>query len=155
MGQEIERKYLINHKKWQEVKQPNGEFYRQGYLLIEPEKTIRIRLAGAIASLTIKGASIGAARAEYEYNISFQEATELLEKFSVSEITKTRYKIIHSDKTWEVDEFSGRNQGLIIAEIEINNELEAFDMPDWIEKEVTSDEKYYNSNLALKPFTTW
>ena len=155
MGQEIERKYLINHKKWQEVKQPNGEFYRQGYLLIEPEKTIRIRLAGAIASLTIKGASIGATRAEYEYNISFQDATELLEKFSAPQITKTRYKISHRNKIWAIDEFSGRNQGLIIAEIEINNELEDFDIPDWIEKEVTSDEKYYNSNLALKPFTTW
>ena len=155
MGKEIERKYLINHKKWQEAKKPIGEFYRQGYLLIAPEKTIRVRLAGTNACLTIKGASVGATRDEYEYKIPFEDATELLEKFSVTEITKTRYKIIYNDKTWEVDEFSGSNQGLIIAEIEIKNELENFDIPEWIDKEVTLDEKYYNSNLALKPFTTW
>jgi adenylate cyclase len=141
MGQEIERKYLIDHTKWQEIKKPAGEFYRQGYLLTDPDKTIRVRLTQTSGFLTIKGLSIGASRSEYEYEIPIQEAAELLDKFSVSELSKTRYKIDHHHKIWEVDVFTSDNAGLIVAEIELTNEDKQFDLPEWIDKEVTTEEK--------------
>lgn len=155
MGKEIERKYLVDHKEWQKMQKPKGEFYRQGYLLTDPCKTIRVRQTKDKGFLTIKGISVGATRPEYEYEIPFEDAKELLDKFSISELTKTRYKIIFENKVWEVDEFSGDNMGLIVAEIELTTEDENFLIPAWIDKEVTGQEKYYNSNLSLEPYKNW
>jgi adenylate cyclase len=155
MGQEIERKYLVDHIKWQQIDKPSGQLYRQGYLLTDPNKTIRVRQTTDKGFLTIKGLSIGAIRPEYEYEIPFDEAKELLDNFSISELSKIRYKIIFDNKVWEVDEFMGDNIGLIIAEIELTSEAESFNMPTWVDKEVTGQEKYYNSNLSIDPYKNW
>ncbi len=155
MGIEIERKFLVNHVRWEELEKPLGEFYRQGYLLTDPQKTIRIRQTSDKGFLTIKGISVGAARAEYEYEIPCDEAKELLDQFSVAELSKVRYKIPIGNHIWEVDVFSGKNLGLIVAEIELKSEDETFDLPDWIDWEVTGEEKYYNSNLVLEPYNDW
>ena len=155
MGKEIERKYLIDPDKWQQVSKPNGQLYRQGYLSTDPNKTIRVRLAETTGYLTIKGATINATRSEYEFEIPVSEAKELLDNFSVSELSKTRYKIDHNGKIWEIDVFLGDNEGLIVAEIELISDDEYFDIPDWIAKEVTGEEKNYNSNLTLNPYKNW
>ena len=155
MGQEIERKFLVNLSKWQQLVKPKGNHLRQGYLLTDPNKTIRVRQTSDKGFLTIKGLSVGATRPEYEYEIPINETIELLDNFSVSELSKIRYIILFGDKIWEVDEFLGDNLGLIVAEIELESEDETFEIPDWIDKEVTDQEKYYNSNLTLDPFKNW
>jgi adenylate cyclase len=155
MGLEIERKFLVSKEKWNSLYKPQGQFLRQGYLLAEPNKTIRVRLSDKAAYLTIKGVSIGASRPEFEYEIPKDEAKELLDKFSISDITKIRYEIEFKNKLWEVDEFLDKNLGLLVAEIELSDEDEHFDIPDWIDIEVTGEEKYYNSNLATSPFKNW
>lgn len=155
MGKEIERKYLIELTKWHQVSKPKGELYRQGYLLTDPDKTIRVRLTETTGYLTIKGATLNTTRSEYEYEIPAREAKELLDSFSVSELSKTRYRIDHGGKVWEVDEFFGENEGLIVAEIELTTEDEIFDIPGWIGKEVTGDVKYYNSSLTINPYKNW
>ena len=155
MGIEIERKFLVNHEQWEQLVKPVGEFYRQGYLLTDPQKTIRVRQTSDKGFLTIKGISVGATRAEYEYEIPIEEAKELLDQFAVAELSKVRYKIAIENHIWEVDVFSGKNQGLIVAEIELESENEKFVLPTWIDREVTGEEKYYNSNLVTKPYSDW
>jgi CYTH domain-containing protein len=155
MGKEIERKYLVDITKWQQIDKPIGQRYRQGYLLTDPNKTIRVRQTTDRGFLTIKGLSIGATRPEYEYEIPFDEAKELLDNFSTSELSKIRYKILFDNKVWEVDEFSGDNFGLIVAEIELTSEDENYSIPAWVDKEVTGQEKYYNSNLTIDPYKNW
>lgn len=155
MGQEIERKYLVKHNRWQQIDKPAGTLLRQGYLLIEPDKTIRIRQTTAKGFLTIKGRSIGATRSEYEYEIPLNEAIELLNNFSISELSKTRYRILCDNKIWEVDEFLGDNFGLIVAENELTSEDETFNVPGWIANEITGEEKYCNSSLTTNPYKNW
>lgn len=155
MGLEIERKFLVNHVKWTATEKPNAEFYRQGYLLTDPSKTIRVRATDTKGFMTIKGKSEGATRAEFEYEIPKEEAIQLLDIFAVSDLTKYRYKVIFAEKLWEVDVFLGENEGLIVAEIELSSEDEAFELPDWTAEEVTGEKKYYNSNLSTLPFKKW
>ena len=155
MGIEIERKFLVNYDQWKQLVKPVGEFYRQGYLLTDPQKTIRVRQTSDKGFLTIKGISVGATRAEFEYEIPFEEAKELLDQFAVAELSKIRFKIAIENHIWEVDVFSGNNQGLIVAEIELKSENEKFVLPTWIDREVTGEEKYYNSNLVTKPYSDW
>lgn len=155
MAKEIERKYLIDVEKWQKLEKPAGQHYRQGYLVTDPQKTIRVRLTDTKGFLTIKGITVGAARSEYEYEIPVAEAKELLDNFSVSELSKIRYNINFKNKLWEVDEFLGDNAGLFVAEIELQSENEAFETPQWLGKEVTEDARYYNANLTLNPFRNW
>lgn len=155
MPLEIERKYLVNKEIWQETQKPKGMFFRQGYLLTDPNKTIRVRVTDTKSYLTIKGLSIGATRPEFEYEIPKDEAEQLLDMFAISDLTKIRYKVLFNNKLWEVDEFLGNNMGLIVAEIELENEDEAFDLPNWVEKEVTGENEYYNSNLSLFPYKNW
>ena len=155
MPKETERKFLVDDKKWLALEKPPGSLYRQGYLLTDPNKTIRIRVTPGSGFITIKGLTVGATRLEYEYNIPENEATELLDNFSVAELSKVRYKIYVAGKIWEVDEFLKDNEGLIIAEIELQDEAEEFVLPPWILKEVTGDERYYNSNLTIRPFKHW
>lgn len=155
MPQEIERKYLVDKHEWAKVENPKGEYYRQGYILTDPQKTIRVRLTATSGYLTIKGISVGATRAEYEYEIPPHEAKELLDNFAVSELSKTRYKILHGNHLWEVDEFLGDNEGLIVAEIELESEGELFELPEWVAEEVTGGQRYYNSSLSSQPFKNW
>lgn len=155
MPLEIERKYLVNKEIWQETQKPKGMFFRQGYLLTDPNKTIRVRVTDTKSYLTIKGLSIGATRPEFEYEIPKDEAEQLLDMFAISDLTKIRYKVLFNNKLWEVDEFLGNNMGLIVAEIELESEDEAFDLPNWVEKEVTGENEYYNSNLSLFPYKNW
>ena len=155
MGIEIERKFLVKKEQWQALEKPAGEKYRQGYLLTDPQKTIRVRQTSDKGFLTIKGRSVGAKRPEYEYEIPCDEAKELLDQFAVAELSKIRYKISVDHHIWEVDEFYGKNEGLMVAEIELETENENFNIPDWIDREVTTEEKYYNSNLVIYPYKDW
>ena len=155
MPLEIERKFLVRKELWRQCDKPSGELFRQGYLLTDPTKTIRVRQTSEKGFITIKGISVGATRAEYEYEIPVSEAEELLNHFSGSELSKKRFKILFEGKLWEVDEFLGDNEGLIVAEIELQTEDEMFSKPHWIDVEVTSEEKYYNSNLTLNPYKNW
>lgn len=155
MGIEIERKFLVNKEKWAQVKKEKQSLYRQGYIVSDPGKTIRVRLTDIAAFLTIKGLGIGISRAEFEYSIPLDEAQQLLDGFCDSVVSKIRYFITHDNKLWEVDEFLGDNEGLMVAEIELDEENESFSLPDWVGREVTSEKKYSNSNLAKKPYKTW
>jgi len=152
---EIERKFLVNHELWGNMVKPQGNHYRQGYLVAEPGKTIRVRVTDRCGYITIKGASVGATRSEFEYEIPKEEAQELLDLFSVSELSKIRYNIEFEGKLWEVDVFLGENSGLLMAEIELVSEAESFELPRWIENEVTGDKRYYNSYLSKNPFSKW
>jgi adenylate cyclase len=152
MNIEIERKFLVDKDKWKQLSKPVGLPVRQGYLLTEPGKTIRVRIAGAKGYLTIKGGTAGIKRNEFEYEIPEKDAKELFESFSNAVVAKIRYKIIHHEWLWEVDEFLDDNEGLIIAEIELETEAEEFDLPEWISEEVTGDTRYYNTNLAVNPY---
>lgn len=151
MGIEIERKFLVNKEKWQRVEKGDGCNLSQGYISTEPEKTIRVRCNKEKGYITIKGLTVGARRNEFEYEIPLSDAKEIIGLFSVSMINKVRYKIMYKGKLWEVDEFEGSNQGLIMAEIELQSEDEKFDLPEWAEEEVTGDARYYNSSLSVRP----
>lgn len=155
MPLEIERKFLVHQKKWETLEKPLGNHFRQGYLLTDPKKTIRVRQTDDHGFITIKGISVGATRPEFEYEIPHYEAGELLNQFAVSELSKVRYRIPFENHIWEVDNFLCENDGLIVAEIELKSEAEKFNLPDWIAEEVTEDERYYNSNLTLNPFKNW
>jgi CYTH domain-containing protein len=155
MPLEIERKYLVNEEKWLSVAKPEGIHYSQGYILNDPQKTVRVRVTDKKCFITIKGATTGATRAEYEYAIPRKDAEELLNNFCAAKVEKMRYSLIFKNKLWEVDEFLGKNEGLIIAEIELKEEDEIFVAPSWMEKEITGDARYYNANLAQNPYQNW
>ena len=154
MPREIERKYLVTGDGWR--MQGAGIPYRQGYLSTVPERTVRVRRVRDKGFLTIKGVTAGASRAEYEYEIPASEATEMLDNLCERPlIEKIRYRIEYQGLTWEVDEFSGDNAGLIIAEVELDREDQDIPLPDWVGKEVTHDPRYYNANLIAHPFAAW
>jgi adenylate cyclase len=154
MGKEIERKFLVKGDAWRAL--AKGTTYRQGYLNSVKERTVRIRTAGDKAFLTIKGVSVGASRSEYEYEVPLGDGEEMLEALAEKPIIeKKRYKIPFGGVTWEVDEFLGENSGLIVAEVELTSEDQAFDRPAWAGDEVTGDPRYFNSNLIKKPFKRW
>ena len=154
MGQEIERKFLVDKALWYEVR-PEGTDYRQGYIVNTKGKTVRVRVAGAKGYLTIKGATQGATRAEFEYEIPVEEARQLLQFCEGPLIEKTRYKVEVEQHLWEVDEFSGENDGLIMAELELESEDQPFAKPAWVGPEVTDDPRYYNANLVKNPYSRW
>ena len=154
MGKEIERKYLIKDDSWSEG--ALGTTYRQGYLSTVKERTVRVRTIDDKGFLTIKGITIGATRREYEYEIPTEDANEMLDELCEKPIIeKTRYKIPYAGLTWEIDEFAGVNQGLIVAEVELESEEQAIDSPSWVGEEVSGDPRYFNSNLIANPYTTW
>jgi len=155
MGVEIERKFLVDHEKWAQVSKPAGTHYRQGYLLNDDHRTIRVRVTNKHGYITLKGASSGISRKEYEYKIPVADGIELLDGFAKSEIEKIRYQVEFAGNSWEVDEFLGDNAGLIMAEIELKQEIDTFDRPTWITHEVSDDERYYNSYLSTHPYKTW
>lgn len=153
MGREIERKFLVAGNGW---RSNSGVEIRQGYLNDDKERTVRVRTAGDQAWLTIKGITRGATRSEYEYAIPFEEAEMLLDELCLRPlIEKRRYRVAHDGDLWEVDEFFGDNEGLVVAEIELESEDQPFSRPDWLGEEVTGDPRYYNVNLVSHPYRDW
>lgn len=144
MGIEIERKFLVRGSAW---KTSDGVYVRQGYLNRDTERTVRVRIAGDKAFLTIKGITRNRKRSEFEYEIPVPDAEELLNLCEGPVIEKVRHTVIRTDATWEVDEFHGANTGLVIAEIELQSEDERFEKPPWLGEEVTDNPRYYNVNL--------
>ena len=154
MAIEIERKFLVKEKPFSIAKRSLK--INQGYIINEKSKVIRVREKGNDYFLTIKSNNIGISRLEYDFPISKEDAKELIFHFcKTTLIEKTRHYIEHKGHTWEVDEFHGKNNGLIVAEIELESEDEKFEIPDWVGEEVTQDDRYYNMNLAIHPFTSW
>ena len=153
---EIERKFLVKSEAFKK------DFFskrkiKQGYLSSVPERTVRVRIKGDNAFITIKGASntSGLSRFEWEKEIPVKEAEQLLLLCEEGIIDKTRYEIKSGIHIYEVDEFYGANEGLIMAEIELSSEDESFEKPDWLGMEVTNDKRYYNSYLSANPFKKW
>ena len=154
MAKEIERKFLVKPRNWSEL--GPGQKIRQGYLSTVHERTVRVRTSGDRGYITIKGKTSGISRDEYEYKIPFADATEILDHLCLHPlIEKTRYRIPFKGHTFEVDEFIGANRGLTVAEAELKSADEKLDLPDWIDRDVSDDPRYFNSNLAQKPFTSW
>jgi adenylate cyclase len=154
MGIEIERKFLVHGEGWRQQASAQTRF-SQGYLSRDPARTVRVRIAGEQAFLTIKGATTGASRAEFEYGIPLADARQLLAISDGPVVEKIRHLCPHEGMTWEVDEFLGANAGLVVAEIELQSEGQAFGRPAWLGEEVTGDARYVNANLAVHPFTRW
>jgi adenylate cyclase len=153
MGQEIERKFLVSDDSWQTG---TGASIRQGYLRNEIEGTVRVRTKGKRAFLTIKGRSEGISRLEFEYEIPVTDADQILDELCVKPlIEKIRYEVVFGGFTWEVDEFMGENAGLVVAEIELEEEAQAFPKPDWLGKEVSGDFRYQNASLVRYPYRMW
>jgi adenylate cyclase len=155
MGIEIERKFLVKSKNAPMLFERRYDI-TQGYILNSKEKVVRIRLVnGRDAIITIKGQNIGMSRPEFEYSIPFHEGDEMMKTMCSDVISKTRYICMEQQSRWEVDFFHGDNEGLIVAEIELNSEDEKINYPDWIGKEVTDKKKYYNNNLITNPYKNW
>lgn len=155
MAKEIEKKFLVKGDGWK--KGAVGVHYSQGYLNSAKERTVRIRTINDKAFLTVKGITVGCTRLEFEYEIPHADCVKMLEDLAEKPIIeKTRYKIpAGNGLTWEIDEFHGVNEGLVVAEIELPTEDTPFVKPDWLGEEVSSDPRYFNSNLVSHPYTTW
>ena len=154
MGVEIERKFLVTNDAWRALGTP--ALLRQGYLSTDPARTVRVRIENGQGVLTIKGKSSGATRGEWEYPIPEIDAAELLDTLCGTPLVeKFRTRVTIGNHVWEVDEFLGANQGLLVAEIELTAEDELFLLPDWVGMEVTGEARYYNSRLIELPFSQW
>lgn len=154
MAKEIERKFLIKRELWQPQNQ--GLEIRQGYLSLDPERTVRVRTKGAKGYLTIKGKNQGISRTELEYEIPYEEACQMLEELCLRPLVeKTRYMEQHGQQLWEIDIFAGDNEGLAVAEAELPSEDTALALPNWIDREVSGEARYYNSNLIRLPYKNW
>ena len=154
MAKEIERKFLVAHQAWLESVN-TIHVYRQGYLSYDSERTVRVRATEVTGYLTIKGITEGLTRDEFEYEIPLADALALLQLCERPAIEKKRYIVPNGAHVWEVDVFEGVNEGLVVAEIELGSEDEAFDKPNWLGNEVSGDRKYSNSALSLHPFKDW
>ena len=153
MGVEIERKFLVKNASWRDDADA-GVLCRQGYLVASPKLTVRVRLMGGNGFLTIKGVNKGIRRSEYEYPIPLEEAEELLNSCSCS-VEKRRYRIEVEQHLWVLDVFSGANEGLVLAEVELTYEQESFVRPNWLGDEVSTDVRYSNARLAQESFLSW
>ncbi|EAW35598.1 CYTH domain-containing protein [Lyngbya sp. PCC 8106] len=154
MGIEIERKFLVKDDRWRSL--GVGVLYCQGYISSEKERTVRVRLIGNQGYLTIKGPVSSRVRSEFEYMIPVEDAEEMLQILCDRPfIEKKRHKISLGDLIWEVDEFLGDNQGLILAEVELKDPNQVIEIPDWIAEEVSHDARYFNSNLVKNPYSQW
>jgi adenylate cyclase len=155
MAIEIEHKFLLASEDWREHVSHSVD-YRQGYLTSAANSSIRVRVSDDHAWLNIKSATIGTHRFEYEYEIPLSDAHELLDNLcSKPLIEKTRHFVNDNEHVWEIDEFRGANEGLIVAEIELAEIGQDFSKPSWIGKEVTDDLRFYNNNLAVHPYSEW
>lgn len=152
MAIEIERKFCVVGDGWKSVP---GVPYSQGYLSRAKERTVRVRIAGDAAFLTIKGTTRGATRSEFEYPIPLDDARALLALCDGPLIEKTRYTLAVQGTVWEVDEFKGDNAGLVVAEVELQSEDQPISRPPWLGREVTHDPRYFNANLSVQPYCRW
>ena len=154
MPNEIEHKYLVRRNVWKPS--TPGVLYRQGYLSSATERVVRVRIAGDKAYLTVKGITTGVTRLEFEYAIPIADATTMLDKLCEQPlIEKTRYREEFQGHVWEVDEFHGDNDGLLIAEVEVADESETFALPSWADAEVSNNPRYFNANLVSNPYKNW
>jgi CYTH domain-containing protein len=154
MAQEIERKFLLAGDGWREGAE--GVRFRQGYLSTHPDRNVRVRTKGEKATLTIKGRTTGISRSEYEYAIPVDDARSLLDELCVKPlIEKVRYKVEYGGMEWVIDEFEGENDGLLLAEVELESEDQAVELPPWIGEEVSDDPRYYNASLVTNPYCRW
>lgn len=154
MGREIERKFLVTGDSWRNNAQE--ESCCQGYICLGKGPTVRVRIIGGRAFLTVKGESRGIVRNEYEYSIPVPDAQEMLDHVCEKPfIEKKRYTVKYKGMIWEVDEFFGENEGLIVAEVELENEDQLFPLPGWVGKEVTGDPRFYNVSLVRNPYAKW
>lgn len=154
MSLEIERKFLVSGDAWQS--RAEGQPCVQGYIPASSACGVRVRILGNQGYLTLKGPSHGCERAEYEYPIPAGDAREILETFCVKPlIEKTRHTAVHNRHTWEIDVFHGANEGLVLAEIELDAADESFDLPPWVSEEVTGRPEYYNFSLVRHPYSAW
>ncbi len=156
MAQEIERKFLVKSDVYKSASFKNTHII-QGFLSSVPERTVRIRIKGEQGFITVKGISneSGVSRYEWEKEILLKEANELLKICEPGNIEKTRFEVAFGKHTFEVDEFYGKNEGLVVAEVELSSEDEVYEKPDWLGEEVTGELKYYNSMLVKHPFKKW
>ncbi len=153
MAAEIERKFLVEDDSW--IDGTAGVRMIQGYLSHDPERTVRVRLAGGNAWLTIKGRSEGITRAEFEYAIPPADAREMLEWCLPGVIYKTRHRVPYGGHVWEVDVFHAENAGLVVAEVELEDASISPELPPWVGAEVSADPRYFNSCLAIYPYAEW
>jgi len=154
MAKEIERKFLVQKGVWRPKSQ--GHYCRQGYLSTVKERVVRVRVVGDMGFLTIKGITEGFSRLEFEYEIPERDAHQLLDTLCEPPlIEKTRYQEEYRGLNWEIDVFEGDNEGLILAEVELKRINQQIDPPKWIGEEVSHDSKYFNSNLAVHPYSSW
>lgn len=155
MGIEIERKFTLKNDLWRKDVS-SSQRYIQGYLAGNDRTSVRVRIAGEKANINIKSATLGIYRQEYEYAIPVDDAQKMLDDLCEKPvIDKIRHLVTFENKTWEIDEFSGDNQGLIVAEIELNAEDEKFELPDWADEDVSHDKRYYNVCLVTHPYKDW
>lgn len=154
MGLEIERKFMVTGDSWRAG--ASGTFYRQGYLCLDTARTVRVRLAGSRGFLTVKGASSGCSRSEYEYPLPVADAAQMLDELCLKPlIEKERYKVVYAGMTWDIDVFSDVNAGLVLAEVELEDPQQQIELPPWAGREVTSDPRYFNAYLVQYPYATW
>lgn len=155
MAMEIERKYLVTGDRWRDQVK-HSQRMRQAYLSVDPQRCIRVRVAGQHAHINLKSSADGIHRHEYQYPIPVEDALAIMQKMCRGHlIDKTRHEIPGDGVLWEVDEFHGDNQGLIVAEVELSDAAQHFDKPDWLGREVSDDPRVYNMNLSLNPFSEW
>ena len=148
MALEIERKFLVDAEKVAALNLTGGEKIAQGYLSTNTDCTVRVRTKNNRGFLAVKTANVGIVRSEFEYEIPHADAVELLKIAAPFTLSKTRYKVEHAGKIWEVDIFEGRHAGLILAEVELESPEEKVALPDWVQEEVSGESRYYNSHLA-------
>jgi CYTH domain-containing protein len=154
MAREVERKFLVTGDGWKTA--APGVVFRQGYLSTTKERTVRVRTEGDRARLAIKGLTAGVSRLEFEYDIPLLDANRILDDLCERPlIEKTRYRLASGHHTWEIDEFHGENEGLVVAEIELASADEPFERPAWVGREVSNDPRYFNANLIRRPYRTW
>ena len=154
MPKEIERKFLLQNENWKSHF-ISRQIIKQGYLSTQKERAVRVRVVGEKGFLTIKGETVGMTRLEFEYEIPVQEANELLQLCEKPLVEKERFIILQGKLRWEVDIFEGDNEGLNLAEVELEDENQEIEIPDWVGEEVTYDSRYFNSNLVKMPFKSW
>jgi adenylate cyclase len=155
MGIEIERKFLLANDNWRDKTEKSTQFC-QGYLQGSEKSSVRIRIEGDKSNLNIKGATLGVKRQEFEYPIPMEDAKDLLSTLCDEPLVeKTRHYITAGKHVWEIDEFAGDNEGLIVAEIELDDENDTFEAQDWLGQEVSHEKRYYNSMLIKNPYKNW
>ena len=163
MGIEIERRFLMKSQAWWNTPGTRYRDIKQGYLSIQPDATVRVRLESYVEDrmpvrngyITVKGRSVGATRSEHEFPIPAKDAEELINGLCQHALEKRRWYLPHGGHTWHIDVFEGNNRGLAIAEIELASEDEQWERPDWLSTEITEDHRYANANLAVNPWRFW